>query len=96
MPSKLPKAIALAYHAQETPMDNASKVVASGVGAMAKQIIAKAKEFDIPIFANPALANSLIQVPLDSAIPSELYASVVEIFIWLQDAQENSELSKPD
>lgn len=85
------KAVALAY---QTYQDNAPKVTASGQGAIAERIINKAKEFDVPIFSNEALVNSLITLKLDEEIPTELYSAVVEVFIWLQECQKKAQLSK--
>lgn len=73
------KAVALKYE----KTNNAPKVLASGQAELAKKIIQKAQEFDIPIFANEALVNSLIDVEIDKEIPAELYQSVVEVFVWL-------------
>ncbi|PAF42787.1 EscU/YscU/HrcU family type III secretion system export apparatus switch protein [Helicobacter sp. 11S02596-1] len=88
---KTPRAAALAYDSQT---DAAPKVIASGVGEIAKTIIKKAKELNVPIFANPILAESLTRIPIDESIPEELYASVVEIFIWLKDVESSCQLSK--
>lgn len=74
------KAAALKY---DKASSGAPKVLASGKGEIARKIIEKAKEFDIPLFANEALVNSLIDLEIDREIPSELYQSVVEVFIWL-------------
>lgn len=76
----LSKAAALSY---EKERQNAPKVVAVGKGAIAEAIVAKAKEFDVPLFANSALVDSLVDMKLDSEIPQELYSAVVEVFIWL-------------
>ena len=73
------KAVALKY--EET--NNAPKVLASGKNEIAKKIIQKAHEFEIPIFANEALVDSLVDLDIDKEIPPELYQSVVEVFIWL-------------
>jgi len=73
------KAVALQYEL----INNAPKVIASGQQELARKIIQKAQEFDIPIFANEALVNSLIDLDIDKEIPAELYQSVVEVFIWL-------------
>ncbi|BDQ27962.1 EscU/YscU/HrcU family type III secretion system export apparatus switch protein [Helicobacter heilmannii] len=86
----MPKAVALAYNIGQ---DAAPKVVASGVGQIAKAIMEKAKAFDVPLFCNEALVNSLLDVHLDTPIPPELYASVVEVFIWLQNAESNAQMS---
>ena len=81
-----PKAVALKYD-QDT--QSAPKVVASGKGAIASKIIEKAKEFDIAIFQNTELVNSLIDLDLNKEIPAELYEALVEVFIWLAK-QESS------
>jgi len=74
------KAAALKY---DKGSGAAPKVVASGKGELAQKIIQKAKEFNVPIFANEALVNSLVDLEVDAQIPSELYQSVVEVFVWL-------------
>ncbi|CAM2851650.1 EscU/YscU/HrcU family type III secretion system export apparatus switch protein [Helicobacter felis] len=86
----LPKAVALAYNVGQ---DSAPKVVASGVGVVARAIVDKAKAFDVPLFCNEALVESLLDVRLDTPIPPELYASVVEVFIWLQNAESGAQMS---
>ncbi|WP_104637427.1 EscU/YscU/HrcU family type III secretion system export apparatus switch protein [Helicobacter felis] len=86
----LPKAVALAYNVGQ---DSAPKVVASGVGVVARAIMDKAKAFDVPLFCNEALVESLLDVRLDTPIPPELYASVVEVFIWLQNAESGAQMS---
>lgn len=74
------KAAALKYDKESGA---APKVIASGKGTIAQSIIEKAKEFDVPIFANEALVNSLVNLEIDHEIPSELYSAVVDIFVWL-------------
>lgn len=74
------KAAALKYDKQSGA---APKIVASGKGNVAQMIVEKAKEFDIPIFANEALVNSLVNLEIDHEIPSELYSAVVDVFVWL-------------
>ena len=75
-----PKAAALKYDATQ---NRAPKVLAKGKGKVADAIIAKAKEYDIPLFANEALVESLVGLEIDSEIPAELYQAVVEVFVWL-------------
>ncbi|WP_104748329.1 FlhB-like flagellar biosynthesis protein [Helicobacter cetorum] len=85
------KAAALAYNIGQ---DYAPRVIASGVGEMAKRIIQKAKEYDIALFSNPMLVDSLLKVELDSAIPEELYESVVQVFLWLNGVENDAQMSK--
>ncbi|WP_301186326.1 EscU/YscU/HrcU family type III secretion system export apparatus switch protein, partial [uncultured Helicobacter sp.] len=50
------KAVALSYNAVN---DNAPRVVAKGRNELAMRIIAKAKAFDVPLFTNHLLVESL-------------------------------------
>jgi flagellar biosynthesis protein len=77
---KTQKAVALKY---KTDVNNAPKVVASGKGEIAKKIIQKAKEYDIPLFVNKELVESLCDLEIDKEIPPVLYSAVVEVFVWL-------------
>ncbi len=81
-----PKAVALKYDKQT---QNAPKVIASGKGEIASKIIEKAKEFDISIFQNETLVNSLIDIDLDKEVPPKLYEALVEVFIWLSKQENN-------
>ena len=74
------KAVALKY---EQESQSAPTIVAKGKGAIAQSIIEKAQEYDIAIFKNPELTNSLINLEVDTQIPPKLYDAVVEVFIWL-------------
>ena len=85
------KAVALKYREYE---DLAPKVVAKGKGEIAKKIIQKAKEFDVPLFKNEELVNMLLNVDINEEIPKEMYEAVVEVFIWLYKLEEKAELSK--
>ncbi len=84
------KAVALKYKAYE---EMAPKVVAKGKGELAKKIIQKAKEFDVPLFQNEELADMLLNVEVGEEIPPKLYDAVVEVFIWLYKLEEKAELS---
>jgi flagellar biosynthesis protein len=84
------KAVALKYKAYE---DNAPKIVAKGKGALAQKIIQKAKEFDIPLFQNELLVDSLLKVEGDE-VPPRLYKAVAEVFVWLYKIEQNAQLSR--
>jgi flagellar biosynthesis protein len=75
----LEQAVALTYeHGEFAP-----RVLASGKGLVAEQIIAKAKEHDIYIHESKDLVGLLMQVDLDENIPPALYHAVAEILAWL-------------
>ncbi|MCE3040146.1 EscU/YscU/HrcU family type III secretion system export apparatus switch protein [Helicobacter anatolicus] len=84
------KAAALAYN---TLQDSAPRVIASGKGVIAQQIIQKAKEYNLPLFSNTALVESLINIDINSEIPVELYNGVIEVFIWLDQCEKKAQIS---
>ena len=59
------------------------KIIASGRGAIARQIIELAQENDIPLRENPDLADSLAKVPVGTEIPAELWEAMAEILVQI-------------
>ena len=59
-------------------------LVAKGVDSMAARIREAAAAHGVPLIANPPLARALHQLPLDTAIPPELYKAVAELiaYVW--------------
>lgn len=84
------KAAALEY---DKGSNKAPKLLAKGKGQIAETIIEKAKEFDIPIFQNESLINSLMDLNIDAEIPPRLYNAVVEVFVWLYNSEQKAGLS---
>ena len=81
------KAVALKY---EKDSDSVPAVVAKGKGLVAQRIIQKASEFDIPLFKNELLTDSLLNVNIDEHIPPQLYKAVVEVFVWLTNNENRA------
>lgn len=77
--NKKKTAVALSYDPEET----APKIIATGKGHLAEKIINTAKEADIPIHRNEALADTLSRLELGSNIPPELYEVVAEILVFV-------------
>lgn len=75
-PRKPAIAVALDYDAGTR---DAPRVVATGRGPVAETIMEIARENGVTIEANPMLVEALSFVPLDDAIPHELYAAVAEV-----------------
>ncbi|RXJ90221.1 flagellar biosynthesis protein FlhB [Arcobacter sp. CECT 8983] len=74
-------AVALRY---DNTRDNAPKVVAKGIDFIALKIKDVARENDVPIIENPALARSLFsQIEVDQEIPAEFYKALAEIFSYV-------------
>jgi len=72
-------AVALAYRTG----DDAPTVVAKGRGAIADNIIAKAREHGIYVHESPELVGMLMQVDMDRCIPPQLYTVVAELLVWI-------------
>ncbi len=72
-------AIALEYD----PNDSAPKVVASGKGHIAEQIIEKAKDSKVPVHKDDKLADTLSKLEIGMMIPPELYEVVAEILVFV-------------
>lgn len=74
-------AVALAYE----PGDAAPKILATGKGELAERIIEKAKESDVPFYADHKLAETLSKLRIGDTIPPELYEVVAEILVFVDD-----------
>jgi flagellar biosynthesis protein len=74
------RAVALSY---DPDKDGAPRVLASGKGHIAEQILAIAHQFQLPIKDDPILVEALAHVELEQAIPPELYALVAEVFAFV-------------
>jgi len=85
--NQIKTAIALEYDPKK---DAAPKVVASGRGEIADKILKIAQANQIPIRADPILAQALSMVDLEEEIPAELYAVVAEVLAWVYRLQKKS------
>lgn len=63
--------------------DSAPTIKATGEGIIADNIIEKAKEYDIPVVEDAALAESLASLALGDIIPPELYEVVAQILLFV-------------
>ena len=79
-PPKIAKAIALSYDRKE---DEAPRVVATGRGAIAEQILALAFASGIRVREDADLVEVLSKIELDSVIPVEAFAAVAEILAYV-------------
>lgn len=82
MPDRLNprRAAALRYRPGET---SAPEVVARGEGLVAEAIIVAARRHQVPVHESPHLVQLLARLPLDAAIPPELYRAVAEVLVFL-------------
>src|SRR4051795_5457787 len=71
------RATALRYEGTGAP-----KVTASGRGYIADRIVEVARENGVPVREDPALAEALAALELDTEIPQDLYVAVAEAIAW--------------
>ena len=85
MDRKKLKAVALKYSSE----DSAPKVIASGEGKLAEEIIAVAKNEGIEIHEDKEVVEFLAGLNIDEEIPPELYEMVAGImcFVYKLDAK---------
>lgn len=86
-PQKSTKAVALAYDKEEDP---APRIVASGRGAVAEQILALAFANGVKVREDADLVEVLGKMELDSFIPLEAFAAVAEILSYVYRANGTS------
>jgi len=77
---KLQKAVALKYDKEKA---GAPKVVASGKGNIANNIIKLAQEHDIFIKKDADLVELLSKIEINKEIPPMLYKAVAEVFSFI-------------
>ncbi len=70
-------AVALHYDGESAP-----QVTAKGSGELAEQIMAIARQHDIPLQENAELVQLLSQLELGDEIPQELYLAIAEIIAF--------------
>lgn len=85
--SQLKKAVALHYDRER---DNAPRIVASGRGEVAENILALAKEHNIPMHKNVDLVDSLLKYNISTEIPDELYKAVAEVLAFVYSLDEKA------
>lgn len=81
-------AVVLRY---DTKIDKAPLVLAKGVDYLANRIKEKAKEYDIPIMEDKALARVMYdKVEIGDYIPLELYKAIAEILAHIYQMKERN------
>lgn len=73
-------AVAIGY---EPNQHDTPRVLASGFGEVAKNILSAAREHGVHIHPDATLAPLLARVPVGSAIPEEAYQLVAELLAFL-------------
>lgn len=81
-------AAALRYDPAE---DAAPRVLATGHGEAAEEMVELAREHDVPVHADPQLAELLSTLDVGAAIPEELYRIVAEVLIFVYEVDKGFE-----
>lgn len=71
-------AVALSYDGKKAP-----SISAKGKGEVADRILEIARENDVPIKNDPALAAALSEIPLGDQVPEALFIAVAEILAYV-------------
>ncbi|MBR1673245.1 MAG: EscU/YscU/HrcU family type III secretion system export apparatus switch protein [Fretibacterium sp.] len=80
-PRKEPnRAVAVQY---DNKVMRAPTVIAKGEGFIARKIVERAMEADVPIVEDAALVSALISLELGEEIPAELYEVVAKVLAWV-------------
>lgn len=85
------KAVALRYNKEA---NQAPSIAATGEGLIAKTIIEKAKEHNVPILEDHSLVELLSELNINETIPEELYHAVAEVFAFIYRTDQGIALSK--
>ena len=86
MTARADTASALQY-TEELP---APIVLASGRGRMAEAIMKIARESGVTIVADPDLADSLIQLDVNTLIPEGLYQVIAELLVFVRNLRSHT------
>ncbi|WXR60696.1 EscU/YscU/HrcU family type III secretion system export apparatus switch protein [Peptostreptococcaceae bacterium AGR-M142] len=82
------KAVAIGY--KKETMD-APKVLASGKGTVADNIIQKASKEDIEVYEDEKLVDELIDVEIGREIPDKLYELVSKVLIFIEEVDKKAQ-----
>lgn len=92
-PARSKRAVAVALEANEENPDAPAQITASGRGKIAEQILDIAFKNGVKVREDQSLAELLVQLDLDTPIPSEAIVAVAEILAKVYEANENLSLN---
>ncbi|MGE4282893.1 MAG: EscU/YscU/HrcU family type III secretion system export apparatus switch protein [Clostridia bacterium] len=84
----LKKAAAIKY--DPSSGDKAPRIIATGKGVVAENIINKAEENHIPVHNDPKLAHILNMLQIGEEIPAELYEVVAQILLFVSELDKQA------
>jgi flagellar biosynthesis protein len=87
------RAVAVAIKGEQGKPDSPAKIIASGRGKLAEQILELAFAKGIKVREDADLAQLLVKLDLDTPIPSEAIIAVAEILARVYEANARAALS---
>lgn len=90
---EMKKAVALRYSRER---DSAPRVVASGQGSLAEEIIKLAELKGIKLHQDRSLVETLLKFDMGKEIPPELYQVVAEVFAMVYKLDKGLEVNRPN
>ncbi|MSR89088.1 MAG: hypothetical protein EXS67_05500 [Candidatus Margulisbacteria bacterium] len=79
------RAVAVKYDVKK---DRAPKILASGRGSMAEEILRLAEENQIPFYEDKTLVTLLAKLKFDEEIPPQLYTVVAEVLAFVYQLEK--------
>ena len=92
---RVPIAVALDHKSKSGASSRAPRVVATGRGSVAEQILEIAFAKGVPVREDPDLVELLAAVELDAEIPVDAIAAVAEILSYIYRANGNAQDDTP-
>ncbi len=86
------KAVALRYDPEQ---EKSPRIIGRGLGLVADQILALAKEHEIPIYEDRDLVEILAKLEPGQEIPTETYLIVAEILAFIYRTNEEAGQGRP-
>lgn len=93
-PAKRPRQVAVAL-SYDPERGDAPRVVASGHGYLAQQILDTAYAHGVKVREDPDLAEVLAAVEVDTVIPLEAFVAVAEILAYVYRANNSMPFATP-
>lgn len=85
------QAVAIKYDMEK---DAAPKIIASGKGVVAENILKAAEENEIKLHHDERLVKELIQFKVGTEIPPELYEIVAQILVFVENVDKEKALKR--
>jgi flagellar biosynthesis protein len=76
-------ALALSYSDRESAHIRVAQTQATGLGPVAEEIIARARELGVPVHESRELVATLMNFDLDQRVPPALYVAVAQVLAWI-------------